>query len=159
MKEIQVKGGHVTQVDNDIYERLGAWRWWTVRSGKLLYVRGWNRETCKRVLMHRLILGIENSPKDFGDHKDGNTFNNLRSNLRVASKQQNAHNRKSRTDTSSHHKGVSFDKSKRNWRAQIYVGGKTIYIGIFVEERLAAEAYNQAAIKYFGEYARPNKID
>lgn len=42
------------------------------------------------------------------------------------------------------------------WAANISVHKRTIYLGSFACKHDAANAYNEAAIKYFGEFSRPN---
>jgi hypothetical protein len=44
------------------------------------------------------------------------------------------------------------------WTAQIKLDGENIYIGSFVDEHTAAEAYNKKAVELFGEYARLNEL-
>jgi len=44
------------------------------------------------------------------------------------------------------------------WEAQIRVDYCRLYLGLFRSPEEAALAYNDAAIKYFGEFASLNKI-
>ena len=59
---------------------------------------------------------------------------------------------------SSLYKGVTRVKAANPWRARIHVEGKTILIGNYSSEAEAAEAYNHAARKYFGEKAYQNRV-
>jgi hypothetical protein len=54
---------------------------------------------------------------------------------------------------SSTYRGVSWDKQKNKWRAQVQSAGKVHYIGHFDEELKAAKAYDQAAGKLRGANA------
>ena len=94
------------------------------------------------------------------DHIDSNKLNNLRSNLRICTQKLNCCNRsKGEGKYSSSFKGVFKNKTMPNrWCAKIKVDGKNIYLGTFIMEPEAAEAYNNAAIKFFGEYAKVNII-
>jgi hypothetical protein len=99
--------------------------------------------------LHRFIL------KDvvMVDHKNGDTLDNRRGNLRAATRSQNgANSGKHAGKWSSEYKGVTWDKRKHKWIAKI--GQRTI--GRFESEEDAAEAYNKAAIQKYGEYARTN---
>ena len=61
-------------------------------------------------------------------------------------------------NTHSNFKGVSFDKARKLWRANIHANGKQISLGRFKTEMAAALAYNKAATKYYGEYAWLNNM-
>jgi hypothetical protein len=54
-------------------------------------------------------------------------------------------------------KGVTKDKTTEKYRADIKIDGKCKYLGSFSSENNAAIAYNNAAIKYFGEFASLNE--
>ncbi len=106
----------------------------------------------KTILMHALIMGLNGC-----DHKDGNGLNNSRSNLRPATKSQNAANCK-RRDTSSIHQGVNWDKHRGKWAAYIRIGGKSKNLGRFDLESEAAAAYVKAAIPVYGEFVYQAKV-
>lgn len=54
-------------------------------------------------------------------------------------------------------KGVSTNHKYTNkFRASIYRGGKRIHLGYFGKPEDAARAYDEAAIKYHGKFARLN---
>jgi hypothetical protein len=57
-------------------------------------------------------------------------------------------------DNTSGHKGVSWYKRDKKWRAKININNKAIHIGYFDNLEDAATAYQAAALKYFGEFAR-----
>jgi hypothetical protein len=58
------------------------------------------------------------------------------------------------TKTKSGFKGVR--KKHNRWRAEISFNNKTIHLGVYDNILDAALAYDNAAKKYFGEYARLN---
>jgi len=91
------------------------------------------------------------------DHIDGNTLDNRKCNLRLATPTENARNsRKAKGKWTSRYKGVSWSRVDRRWRAEIRVNGKIVYLGLHRVEYLAACAYDRAAIKHFSRFARPN---
>jgi len=53
-------------------------------------------------------------------------------------------------------KGIHLDKRCNSWQARIYINKKQTSIGYFESEIQAALAYDNAAIKYFGEFANLN---
>jgi hypothetical protein len=97
------------------------------------------------------------------DHIDGDPMNNDISNIREATPKENNWNRKKGKSfkgkpTQSEYKGVTWDKQTKKWQAQIGIAEKNKRLGRFNSETEAAEAYNTAATKYFGDYACLNII-
>lgn len=107
--------------------------------------------------LHRLAVLCPNNK--MVDHKDGDTLNNLRINLRICDNGQNQQNRVKRKDNTSGYKGVCFSKRTGKWHAQIHANGKRRHLGLFSSARSAALAYNQAAVRYYGEFARLNPLE
>lgn len=106
------------------------------------------------LFMHRIII---NAPDGLEvDHINGNPFDNRRENLRLATRSQNCMNQKPKTRELP--KGVSIWRrgGSAHFVAQIKINGKRIFLGRFADQRDAAQAYNVAAKKYFGEFARSN---
>ena len=101
--------------------------------------------------LHRLIMGAPGV-----DHIDGNRLNNSRSNLRIATAQQNCRNRSKFAGGTSKFKGVHWSKSKKKWRGKITDGYKSIHLGYFADEVACASAYDVAAQRIHGEFARLN---
>jgi hypothetical protein len=163
MKEIKLTQGQVALVDDEDFEWLSQLKWHVanLRAPHNLSDRFYARS--KNLLMHRLIMNAGKGR--VVDHVDGNTLNNCRHNLRLVSQTHNNRNRrKSSRQTTSKYKGVSrraIDIARgtpRSWRTQIKVNGKKLDIGMFATEYEAAAAYNEAAIKYFGEFASLNDL-
>lgn len=67
-------------------------------------------------------------------------------------------NTKIRIDNKSGYKGVHWSSSINKWKAQLYVNFKLKHIGSYADKIEAAIAYNEAAKKYYGEFARLNTV-
>ena len=76
--------------------------------------------------------------------------------LRPVTKQQNQANRGLGADNTSGFKGVHWDKTAHKWQARIKVEGRHMHLGYFDDIQMAAKAYDMAAQRYFGEYAKLN---
>lgn len=89
------------------------------------------------------------------DHADLNRDNNAISNLREATRQENAANSAIRSNNKSGFKGVCYMRGYKNgWVAQINEGGKRRRIGYFPTPELAHAAYCEAASAQFKHFAR-----
>lgn len=98
-----------------------------------------------RLLLHRLIM---NTPKVMDtDHRDGNSLNNRKYNLRICTRLENARNRKLNKDNNSGHKGIMWVKymDTHKWKAYIQIDKKFVNLGYFdkiedaIKIRLEAE--------------------
>ena len=92
------------------------------------------------------------------DHKDTNKLNNKITNLRACTNEQNIKNQPVYKNNELGIKGVRKSQKEGEFIARIRVDKKLIYLGIHPSKEAAALAYNQAALKYFGEFARINEI-
>ena len=93
------------------------------------------------------------------DHVDGDKTNNNLDDLRLCSYSQNGGHRKKQANASSIFKGVDFHKKANKWRARIEIDGRKKYLGLFLDEKEAAQAYNEKAKELFKEFAKLNIIE
>lgn len=115
----------------------------------------------KRIKLHRLVAKafIPNPDnKPYVDHKDGDVHNNCVSNLRWATNSDNQANQKPVLRNTSGYRGVSFHKYRKKWTAAITKDRIKIHLGDYAEPEAAALVYNEAAVKYYGEFARLNEL-
>ena len=97
----------------------------------------------KKHLIHRLVAQayLDDYSEDLQvDHIDRDKTNNCLSNLRMVTRQQNGFNR-------SNTKGYSWHKQTKKWQAYIILNGKMHYLGLFVNEHDARQAYLDAKEK------------
>lgn len=157
MKLIPLSREQFALVDDEDYEFLIQRKWYAGNNPKAHTMYAKSGKGCGKnglkILMHRLIMGANNG--QFIDHIDGNGLNNQKSNLRFCTHTENMRNSKKRNSISEY-KGVSWFKHARRWRARITVNKKGITIGYFKDKTHAARAYDQAAIKHYGKFARLN---
>lgn len=155
MREIPLSQGLVALVDDEDYEELSALNWHLVRPNGRAYAQHdvWSGNArVHREYMHRFLL----PDAEEVDHINGNGLDNRRSNLRPATRAQNCANmRRSKANTSGY-KGVSWHKGGRKWHAQIRGDAKREHLGLFTDPADAAKAYDNAARRLHGEFARLN---
>jgi hypothetical protein len=144
-------------IDESDHERVAAFKWYAVASGKTFYARATGGPIASPLMgMHSFILKVKHGIRV--DHKDGNGLNNTRDNLRIASPVENSRNTfKSSSPATSKFKGV-IRNSGGQYCASITMLGEHQIIGIFEDEEEAARAYDLKAIELFGEFAKTNEM-
>lgn len=158
MKTIPLTQGMFAMVDDEDYEFLNQYKWCVSKDRGIYYAqKAINRDGKKTTIkMHQLIIGYA---KQYDiDHADGDGLNNQRYNLRVCTHMQNNANQRIPKNNKSGYKGVHWVNKRGKWRAEIKCGVIRKTIGQYSTKEEAAIAYNMAASKLFGQYARPNEV-
>jgi len=146
------------KVDDADYDWLSKYNWSYGESCGNNYAYTYTNG--KTIRLHSLIMGNPPSEDLTVDHKNDDSLDNQRINLRWATKSQQEFNKgKQGVKCSSKYKGVSWNKYARKWSAYILYNGKRQHLGYFKDEIIAAKVYNNAAKKYYGDSVRLNIIE
>jgi hypothetical protein len=154
---IPLTQGQNAIVDAEDFEQLSKWDWharFEPRGKKFYAQRKGPPPDYPIILMHREILGC--SPEEEPDHKNGNSLDNRKQNLRKGTHAQNLLNKRKGVDNRSGFKGVYWKKQLGKWASQITFNGKQHHLGYFLSSEDAARAYDSAAREYHGEFALLN---
>lgn len=110
----------------------------------------------RKYLAHRLAwLWMTGQWPEHGvDHVNGDGMDNRWANLRAANQSQNGANRGPQANSRSGIKGVWFDRARGLWASMIVVRGRRYSLGRHPTKEAAADAYRDASIAHFGEFAR-----
>lgn len=112
----------------------------------------WAGDRYVKIKMHRVLMDAPDGLQV--DHIDGDGLNNRRCNLRLVTNMQNCWNQRVAVNNTSGYRGVSFHTRRACWQANIRVNGKLKHLGRFETSKDASAAYDAAALKAFGEFAR-----
>jgi len=152
-------GLHEILIDDEDYEKIKDYKWCVHYQHNVnnFYVVRMKKDEFgiyRTIFLHRLITNCHKAL--VVDHINHNTLDNRKENLRICTRSQNGRNRKISKNKSSKYKGVNFHKGNMKWQAMIRFNDQHKYLGIFENEEDAAKAYNEAAVKYHGEFALLN---
>jgi hypothetical protein len=177
MKIINISNSlHHIIVDDEDYEILSQMSWSSCGDGSryahafvpgrmkpiLAQKYGWKpNPTSKKqkVIMHRLIMlpyleAGSSHDAIYVDHIDHNTFDNRKSNLRIATISQSSANRRMYSNNSNNLKGIT-QISKNCFRAAVE-HNKIIYKAYFSDKIKAAKFYDFLACRYHGQFCHTN---
>jgi len=155
LKKIPLTQGKFAIVDDEDYDCLSQFKWhviWSRRKNNResvyastsLRIKTGNLKVFRtiQILMHHCIVG-RNLYGLVNDHINGDGLDNQRKNLRFLSVRENSNNsyKKREGISSSKYPGVHWDRINKKWRAMFYKEGRHLYLGSFINEKKAAEAY------------------
>lgn len=161
MKMVPLTRGQFAAVDDADFERISAFKWraaWDPKAQSFYAVRSLPRINGKRPTEYMARAVVAASAADTVDHRDHDTLNNTRPNLRATTHCNNLKNRQKRTVATSIYKGVHWHKAAKKWQAKIRSDNKEIYLGLYAEEVDAARAYDMASERLHGEYGLRNGV-
>ncbi|MBN2020335.1 MAG: HNH endonuclease [Sedimentisphaerales bacterium] len=157
-RRIYLGDGEYTIVDPDVFYRLGHHKWYLKGGKRGKFYADRNIKIgpgiTKRSGLQREI--VNPPPGLVVDHLNRDPLDNRLANLRPATHSQNTQNSTKKKNASSKFFGVWFHKPSGKWCASIRYNGKSIWLGSFDNEIDAALAYDAAARKYYGEFAKVN---
>ena len=134
--------------DLDRYDEIKEFCWFEhVTKKNFSTLAAYNFKTEKYMQMH-ILLGYKGY-----DHIDHNELNNLTSNLRPATQNENAKNRKLSVNNTSGVTGVCWHKRRQMWQSRIHINGKRKTLGYYTDKDEAIKARLQAELVYYGEFA------
>jgi hypothetical protein len=152
-KKKEVSASFIISVED--FERVSKINWHITNQGYII--------NGKIGLLHRWLLGlVKGDNTKIADHINNNPLDNRKSNLRITDYIGNNRNKSKQSHingnpTSSQYKGVSKTRNNK-WKAEIFVDGKHIHLGMYDSEIDAAKVYDEAAVEYFGEFSQTNGI-
>lgn len=156
MKTIELTQGKVALVDDADFRAVNQFKWYAWRGNQKSFYAARNQKTpagWRPILLHTFILPAAKEVH----HKNGDSLDNRRRNLRSVSHAENMRGiRRKASSATSRFRGVYWHQAAKKWAAVIEKARRRQHLGLYVSERDAAHAYDAAAKELFGEFASPN---
>jgi hypothetical protein len=165
MKEIPLTRGYAALVDDEDFDRVVAHKWHALVNTRADgSVRVYGQRSVRNPggdrtaqMLHRFIMSAPDGVQV--DHINGNPLDNRRANMRDCTNAENRRNMRPRTGGTSAYKGVCWHKGHAKWAAELMANRKKKFLGYFTSEQEASHAYDIAAQKYHGQFARLNRVE
>lgn len=164
-KTIELTHNLIALVDDDDYAEIVQLKWCATKTrstGRFYAATRLERSEegvpGRLVFMHRMIMNIPHATAEMIDHRNGDTLDNRKINLRFCTMSENGRNRGKQVNNTSGYKGVAVGREGK-WQCAIKLHGKRMPLGIFDDPVEAARVYDRAALIYHGEFARLNFPD
>lgn len=153
-------GNKIFTIDAEDYEKCKNIHWCIHKSqcgtDEIYFYAKTNDISIKKELLHRFLMNAQKG--EIIDHKNKNTLDNRKSNLRKCDKSKNGQNRKKHSNNKSGYTGVTWSKKDEKWMAYIMVKQKFINLGYFIDIEEAAAFRKKAELNYFGEYRNMEQL-
>lgn len=145
-----------TLIDRDDFERVTRSKWYFNQGYAFATTCKYLPKHHKR--LHAFVLKAE--PGQIIDHISGDRLDNRKQNLRIVTQAENAKNARRPTfpGKTSRFKGVCWSRHDGKWFAQIGSDNVRHDLGLHDDEVAAAQAYDVAALRLHGEFARTNEM-
>ncbi len=162
--------GRVKSLDRTIFDKNGHKRFYKSRiikgsinkdgykKTKLVKDRVKKTLTIPQIIAITFLGHTPNGNTLVVDHLNGNKIDDRVENLRIVTTRENATKcyRSDRENLSSKHHGVSWNSRNSRWIAQIRANGVYVYLGLFINELDASDAYQSALSKIEDGSFNPN---
>lgn len=148
--------GYATVIDDDFTRTHLLTRSWYLNSNG--YARTSSKapgEKRRCVYLHQIVFEHYRGAVPEGhevDHRNRNKLDCVPKNLRAATYSQQIHNQFVRSNNTSGHRGVNWNRGKSRWESRIMVRGKLIRLGYFENIQDAVEARKKSDIQHFGQH-------
>ena len=140
--------------DKEDFPIIAPYAWWVDKKGYICTTMSGH----KNFKMHRLILGCDDNV--VVDHINHRLNDNRKSQIRIATRQENQRNQQINKANTSGKTGVCKNSKNNKWRAYITVNNKQISLGHFNSYGDAVSARIKAEKKLFKDFRYiPNRGD
>lgn len=162
--EVEISGFKVL-IDEDDYEKISKHTWHVMRhkaekEGLYYFSAGMKDPDTGdwvSIFLHRFVMGCKRGDGFKVDHKNHDTLDCRKENLRICTTAQNAQNARVYRAKKDGFKGIKRDPKSGHWSARIQTPeGKRLMLGSYLTPEEAAKAYDRAALFYFKEFAVTN---